>query len=61
MTSLVSETVANMVSGGQFGFDEAIRCYHDCLSVLSTRSGAASLPVITLNEGHDVIMGGIIM
>ncbi|XAR69556.1 Calcium/calmodulin-dependent protein kinase [Bertholletia excelsa] len=29
-------TVAEMVRGGQFGTDEAIRCCHDCLSALST-------------------------
>ncbi|KAL6337756.1 hypothetical protein AAG906_037350 [Vitis piasezkii] len=40
VTSPVGETVANMVSGGRFGFDEAIRCCHDCLSALSTAASA---------------------
>ncbi|XP_021297422.1 uncharacterized protein LOC110426511 isoform X2 [Herrania umbratica] len=38
VTSPVGETVADMVSEGQFGVDEAIRCCHDCLSALSTAS-----------------------
>ncbi|GAY33423.1 hypothetical protein CUMW_007160 [Citrus unshiu] len=40
VTSPVGETVANMVSEGRFGLDEAIRCCHDCLSALSTVSSA---------------------
>ncbi|XP_022746025.1 uncharacterized protein LOC111296170 [Durio zibethinus] len=38
VTSPVGETVADMVSEGHFGVDEAIRCCHDCLSALSTAS-----------------------
>ncbi|CAL0322876.1 unnamed protein product [Lupinus luteus] len=40
MTSPVGETVAEMVQSGQFGEGEAIRCCHDCLSVLSTVASA---------------------
>lgn len=40
VTSPVGETVADMVSGGRFGTDEAIRCCHDCLSALSTAASA---------------------
>ncbi|XP_028760242.1 uncharacterized protein LOC114718955 [Neltuma alba] len=40
VTSPVGETVAQMVSKGQFGSDEAIRCCHDCLSALSTAASA---------------------
>uniref|UniRef100_A0A5B7BD58 Protein kinase domain-containing protein n=1 Tax=Davidia involucrata TaxID=16924 RepID=A0A5B7BD58_DAVIN len=36
VTSPVGKTVADMVRGGGFGLDEAIRCCHDCLSALST-------------------------
>ncbi|GKV32680.1 hypothetical protein SLEP1_g41272 [Rubroshorea leprosula] len=38
VTSPVGETVANMVSKGRFGIDEAIRCCHDCLSALFAAS-----------------------
>ncbi|KAI4300958.1 hypothetical protein L6164_034283 [Bauhinia variegata] len=40
VTSPVGETVAEMVSGGRFGSDEAIRCCHDCLFALSTAASA---------------------
>lgn len=40
VTSPVGETVADMVSEGRFGSDEAIRCCHDCLSALSTVASA---------------------
>uniref|UniRef100_A0A2P2IVF8 Protein kinase domain-containing protein n=2 Tax=Rhizophora mucronata TaxID=61149 RepID=A0A2P2IVF8_RHIMU len=40
VTSPVGETVADMVSAGRLGADEAIRCCHDCLSALSTASFA---------------------
>lgn len=40
VTSPIGETVADMVSEGRFGSDEAIRCCHDCLSALSTASSA---------------------
>ncbi|KAL5549477.1 hypothetical protein UlMin_004708 [Ulmus minor] len=40
VTSPVGETVADMVNGGRFGVDEAIRCCHDCLSALSTAASA---------------------
>lgn len=40
VTSPVGVTVAEMVSKGQFGSDEAIRCCHDCLSALSTAASA---------------------
>ncbi|XP_044507049.1 uncharacterized protein LOC123226568 [Mangifera indica] len=36
VTSPVGETVADMISEGQFSSDEAIRCCHDCLSALCT-------------------------
>uniref|UniRef100_A0A7N0VF56 Uncharacterized protein n=1 Tax=Kalanchoe fedtschenkoi TaxID=63787 RepID=A0A7N0VF56_KALFE len=35
VTSPVGETVADMISSGRFGVDEAIRCCHDCLSAIS--------------------------
>ncbi|KAF3443096.1 hypothetical protein FNV43_RR17017 [Rhamnella rubrinervis] len=40
VTSPVGETVADMISGGRFGANEAIRCCHDCLSALSTAASA---------------------
>ncbi|KAH7522582.1 hypothetical protein FEM48_Zijuj07G0153900 [Ziziphus jujuba var. spinosa] len=40
VTSPVGETVADMMSGGRFGTNEAIRCCHDCLSALSTAASA---------------------
>ncbi|OAY41101.1 uncharacterized protein LOC110622772 [Manihot esculenta] len=40
VTSPVGETVADMVSAGRFGLDEAIRCCHDCLSALAVASSA---------------------
>ncbi|XP_010541205.1 PREDICTED: uncharacterized protein LOC104814707 [Tarenaya hassleriana] len=40
VTSPVGETVADLVNGGRFGPEEAIRCCHDCLSALSTVSSA---------------------
>ncbi|KAI3732975.1 hypothetical protein L1987_64188 [Smallanthus sonchifolius] len=40
VTSPVGKTVADMVTSGQFGADEAIRCCHDCLSALSSAGTA---------------------
>lgn len=40
VTSPVGKPVADMVSSGEFGTDEAIKCCHDCLSALSTASSA---------------------
>lgn len=40
VTSPVGETVVDMISGGRFGTNEAIRCCHDCLSALSTAASA---------------------
>lgn len=40
VTSPVGETVADMVNGGRFNSEEAIRCCHDCLSALSTAASA---------------------
>ncbi|CAN1173525.1 hypothetical protein LINPERPRIM_LOCUS9330 [Linum perenne] len=40
VTSPVGETVADMIMGGRFGAEEAIRCCHDCLSALSAASSA---------------------
>lgn len=35
VTTPVGETVADMVNGGRFDSEEALRCCHDCLSALS--------------------------
>ncbi|KAG7033630.1 hypothetical protein SDJN02_03354 [Cucurbita argyrosperma subsp. argyrosperma] len=40
VTSPVGETVADMVNGGRFSSEEALRCCHDCLSALSTAASA---------------------
>lgn len=40
VTTSVGTTVTDMVSVGQFGKDEAIRCCHDCLSALSAAASA---------------------
>ncbi|XP_051148718.1 uncharacterized protein LOC127263643 [Andrographis paniculata] len=40
LTTPVGRTVGEMVSAGEFGADEAIRCCHDCLSALSASSSA---------------------
>lgn len=40
VTSPVGELVADLISNGQFGSDEALRCCHDCLSALSTAASA---------------------
>ncbi|KAF8370016.1 hypothetical protein HHK36_031955 [Tetracentron sinense] len=36
VTSPVGESVADMVRDRRFGLDDALKCCHDCLSVLST-------------------------
>lgn len=40
VTSPVGETVADMVNGGRFNSEEALKCCHDCLSALSTAASA---------------------
>ncbi|XP_023543441.1 uncharacterized protein LOC111803326 [Cucurbita pepo subsp. pepo] len=40
VTSPVGETVADMVNGGRFSSEEALRCCHDCLSALSAAASA---------------------
>ncbi|WCJ20665.1 Protein kinase superfamily protein [Euphorbia peplus] len=38
VTTPVGETVADMITAGRFGPDEAIKCCHDCLSALAIAS-----------------------
>lgn len=40
VTTPVGETVADMVNGGRFDSEEALRCCHDCLSALSAAASA---------------------